>query len=134
MAERLVSAANARLRLGQQVFAATRFGNVLGSRGSVIPLFLRQIRAGGPVTLTSDKMTRFIMTLDEAVSLVMDSVFLAKGGEIFVTKMPVLRIVDLAEVMIEELAAGYGYRPGDIAIETVGPRAGREDVRRADER
>ena len=124
MAERLVSAANARARLGKQIFAATRFGNVLGSRGSVIPLFIRQISMGGPVTLTSADMTRFIMTLDEAVGLVMDSLFLARGGEIFVTKMPVLRIVDLAEVMVEELASDYGYRPSDIVIETIGPRPG----------
>jgi FlaA1/EpsC-like NDP-sugar epimerase len=124
MAERLVSAASARTRPGRQVFASTRFGNVLGSRGSVIPLFIRQIRAGGPVTLTDPAMTRFIMTLDEAVRLVMDSLFLARGGEIFVTKMPVLRIGDLAEVMIEELAPTFGYKAGDIAIETIGPRAG----------
>ncbi len=97
---------------------------MLGSRGSVIPLFIRQISMGGPVTLTSAEMTRFIMTLDEAVGLVMDSLFLAWGGEIFVTKMPVLRIIDLAEIMIEELAAEYGYRPSDIAIETIGPRPG----------
>jgi FlaA1/EpsC-like NDP-sugar epimerase len=124
MAERLVSAANARPRIGGQVFAATRFGNVLGSRGSVIPLFIRQIRAGGPVTVTSPDMTRFIMTLDEAVGLVMDSLFLARGGEIFVTKMPVLRIGDLAQVMIEELAPDFGYRPNDIPIEIIGPRPG----------
>jgi len=124
MAERLVSAANAHPRLGKQVFASTRFGNVLGSRGSVIPLFVRQIRIGGPVTLTSPEMTRFIMTLDEAVGLVMDSLFLARGGEIFVTKMPVLRIGHLAEVMIEELAADWGYKPSDIPIEIIGPRPG----------
>ena len=124
MAERLVSAASARTRLGKRVFASTRFGNVLGSRGSVIPLFIRQIRTGGPVTLTDAAMTRFIMTLDEAVHLVMDSLFLARGGEIFVTKMPVLRVGDLAEVMIEELAPTFGFRPADIAIETIGPRAG----------
>jgi phosphoadenylyl-sulfate reductase (thioredoxin) len=124
MAERLVSAANARTRRGKQVFAATRFGNVLGSRGSVIPIFARQIRAGGPVTLTNADMTRFIMTLDQAVGLVMDSLFLAKGGEIFVTKMPVARIGDLAEVMIEELAESFGHRPQDISIEIIGPRAG----------
>ena len=112
------------LGLGDQVFASTRFGNVLGSRGSVIPLFIRQIRSGGPVTVTSADMTRFVMTLDEAVGLVMDSLFLAKGGEIFVTKMPVLRIGDLAEVMIEELALKYGYRPGDISVEIIGPRPG----------
>jgi FlaA1/EpsC-like NDP-sugar epimerase len=124
MAERLVSAASAYSRQGKQIFTSTRFGNVLGSRGSVIPLFIRQIRAGGPVTLTHPEMTRFIMTLDDAVRLVMDSVFLAKGGEIFVTKMPVLRIGDLAETMIEELAHNYGYRPADIAIEVIGPRVG----------
>jgi FlaA1/EpsC-like NDP-sugar epimerase len=124
MAERLVSAANARTSAENQVFAATRFGNVLGSRGSVIPLFIRQIRTGGPVTLTSPDMSRFIMTRDEAIGLVMDSLFLAKGGEIFVTKMPVLRIADLAEVMIEELAPDFGFRPGDIGIEIIGPRPG----------
>jgi FlaA1/EpsC-like NDP-sugar epimerase len=124
MAERLVSAANAHPKLSNQVFASTRFGNVLGSRGSVIPLFVRQIRTGGPVTLTNPEMSRFIMTLDEAIRLVMDSLFLARGGEIFVTKMPVLRIYDLAKVMIDELAADYGYRPDDIPIEIIGPRPG----------
>jgi FlaA1/EpsC-like NDP-sugar epimerase len=124
MAERLVSAANARTRRGKQIFASTRFGNVLGSRGSVVPLFIRQIRMGGPVTLTSTEMTRFIMTLDEAAGLVMDSLLLARGGEVFVTKMPVLRISDLAEIMIEELAPTYGYKAADIPIEIIGPRPG----------
>jgi FlaA1/EpsC-like NDP-sugar epimerase len=124
MAERLVTAANARARGNDQIFVSTRFGNVLGSRGSVIPLFLHQIRMGGPVTLTSSQMTRFIMTMEEAVNLVMDSLFLARGGEVFVTKMPVIRIRDLAEVMIEELAAEYGYRPSDIRIDVIGPRPG----------
>jgi FlaA1/EpsC-like NDP-sugar epimerase len=124
MAERLVTAANARVRRGDQIFVSTRFGNVLGSRGSVIPLFMHQIRMGGPVTLTSPQMTRFIMTMEEAVNLVMDSLFLARGGEVFVTKMPVIRVHDLAEVMIEELAAEYGYRPSDIPIEVIGPRPG----------
>lgn len=82
------------------VFASTRFGNVLGSRGSVIPIFERQIRAGDKLTLTHRDMTRFIMGIDDAVKLVLDSVILAKGGEIFVTKMPIIRIQDLAEVMI----------------------------------
>jgi FlaA1/EpsC-like NDP-sugar epimerase len=124
MAERLVSAANARTRHREQVFASTRFGNVLGSRGSVIPLFIRQIRAGGPVTVTNPDMTRFIMTLDDAVGLVMDSLFLTRGGEVFVTKMPVMRIGDLAEVMIEELASRFGHEPSSIPIEIIGPRPG----------
>lgn len=104
MGERLMTAANATRRGDYPIFASTRFGNVLGSRGSVIPLFKRQIQQGGPVTLTDERMTRFIMTLEEAVHLVMESTFLARGGEVFVTKMPVLRIPDLAAVMIEELA------------------------------
>jgi FlaA1/EpsC-like NDP-sugar epimerase len=124
MAERLMSANNAIRRANGPMFASTRFGNVLGSRGSVIPLFMRQILAGGPVTITDPEMTRFIMSLEDAVGLVVASAFLAHGGEVFVTKMPVLRIVDLAEVMIEELAPKCGRRPSDIQIEIVGTRPG----------
>lgn len=124
MGERLMTAANAQRRGVGPIFASTRFGNVLGSRGSVIPLFKRQIAAGGPVTLTDSDMTRFIMTLIDAVSLVMESVFLARGGEVFVTKMPVIRIADLASVMIEELAPSYGFDPQRIKIELIGSKAG----------
>lgn len=124
MAERLVSASNARSRKDRQVFASTRFGNVLGSRGSVVPVFVKQIRSGGPVTVTDPDMTRFVMTVDEAAQLVIDSVFIARGGEIFVTKMPVARIGDLAEIMIEELAGKFGFEPRDIRIEEIGPRPG----------
>lgn len=124
MGERLMTAANAQRRGDGPVFASTRFGNVLGSRGSVIPLFKRQIATGGPVTLTSAEMTRFIMTLKEAVSLVMESVFLARGGEVFVTKMPVIRIADLASVMIEELGPAYGFDPEKIKIDHIGSKAG----------
>ena len=124
MGERLITAANAHRKEGGPIFAATRFGNVLGSRGSVIPLFRRQIAARGPLTLTDSRMTRFIMTLAEAVSLVMDSVFLAKGGEVFVTKMPVARIEDLARAMIDLLAPKHGHRPEDIEIRTIGAKAG----------
>jgi FlaA1/EpsC-like NDP-sugar epimerase len=124
MGERLMTAANAHRRGRGPVFASTRFGNVLGSRGSVIPLFKRQIAQGGPVTLTDARMTRFIMTLSEAVKLVMDSTFLACGGEVFVTKMPVVRIVDLAEVMIQELAPRYGFEPDDIKVKVIGSKAG----------
>lgn len=124
MAERLMSANNAMRRANGPVFASTRFGNVLGSRGSVIPLFMRQIAAGGPITITDTSMSRFIMSLEDAVGLVVSSAFLAHGGEVFVTKMPVLRIIDLAEVMIEELAPRFGRRPAEIAIEIVGTRPG----------
>lgn len=124
MGERLITAANAHRRGAGPIFASTRFGNVLGSRGSVIPLFRRQIARGGPVTLTDPRMTRFIMTLAEAVLLVMDSTFLARGGEVFVTKMPAVRIADLAEVMIQELAAHHGHAPEDIRIQSVGSKPG----------
>lgn len=124
MGERLMTAANAQRRGKGPIFTSTRFGNVLGSRGSVIPLFKRQIMQGGPVTITDTAMTRFIMTLQEAVLLVMDSMFLAKGGEVFVTKMPIVRIIDLAEVMIQELAPRHGLDPAEIQIEIIGSKPG----------
>ncbi len=124
MGERLMTAANAHRRGDGPVFASIRFGNVLGSRGSVIPLFKQQIAKGGPVTLTDPRMTRFIMTLKDAVHLVMDSVFLAKGGEVFVTKMPVVRIAELAEVMVEELAPMFGHDPASIDIKVIGAKPG----------
>jgi FlaA1/EpsC-like NDP-sugar epimerase len=125
MGERLLTAANARKRdQNGPIFASTRFGNVLGSRGSVIPVFKQQIASGGPVTLTDPRMTRFIMTLQEAARLVLDSVFLAKGGEVFVTKMPVVRIKDLAHVMIDELAPVHGYSPNSIDVDIIGAKPG----------
>lgn len=124
MGERLMTAANAHRRGNGPIFASTRFGNVLGSRGSVIPLFKRQIAQGGPVTLTDPGMSRFIMTLPEAVRLVMDSTFLAQGGEVFVTKMPIVCIADLAAVMIEVLAPAYGYSPDEVKIEVIGVKSG----------
>jgi FlaA1/EpsC-like NDP-sugar epimerase len=124
MGERLITAANVNFRGKEPVFASTRFGNVLGSRGSVIPIFREQIKKGGPVTLTDPDMTRFIMSIKEAVRLVIESAFLARGGEVFVTKMPVIRIKDLAQVMIQELAPVYGRNPEDIGIEIIGSKAG----------
>jgi FlaA1/EpsC-like NDP-sugar epimerase len=124
MGERLMSAANSNLREDGPIFVSTRFGNVLGSHGSVIPIFREQIRLGGPVTLTDPDMTRFIMSIKEAVRLVIDSSTLACGGEVFVTKMPVIRIKDLAEVMIQELAPKYGLKPEDIQIQNIGVKPG----------
>ncbi len=124
MGERLITAANSRRRSEVGVFASTRFGNVLGSRGSVIPIFHEQIKRGGPVTLTDPEMTCFIMSLEEAVRLVIESFSLARGGEVFVTKMPAIRIADLARVMIDELAGHYGHAPGEIRVETIGMKPG----------
>lgn len=124
MGERLMTAANSNLRSGKTVFASTRFGNVLGSRGSVIPIFREQIRKGGPVTITDSDMTRFIMSIRQAVQLVIDSADIARGGEVFVTKMPVIRIADLARVMIDELAPKYGHDPASVKIQVIGTKPG----------
>lgn len=124
MGERLMTAANSNQRDGGPVFASTRFGNVLGSSGSVVPIFHKQIAKGGPVTLTDKEMTRFVMSVEEAVRLVIDSVELSCGGEVFITKMPVIQVEDLAEVMITELASEYGHTPSDIVITEIGVKPG----------
>ena len=124
MGERLITAANASQNAGDTIFSSTRFGNVLGSNGSVVPIFAKQIEKGGPLTLTDTEMTRFIMSMSQAVELVVNSAELARGGEVFVTKMPVIKISDLAEVMIEELAPMYGYKPSDIKINIIGSKPG----------
>ena len=124
MGERLISAANSSSRRDETIFSSTRFGNVLGSRGSVIPIFREQILKGGPVTLTDPAMTRFIMSIQDAVQMVIDSALLACGGEVFVTKMDSIFIKDLAEVMIQELSAVHGFKPDDIEILVIGTKPG----------
>lgn len=124
MGERLVTAANAVRRRNGQRFFSVRFGNVVGSRGSVFQVFADQIRKGGPVTVTHPGMTRFIMSMERAARLVLESAVLAKGGEVMVTKMRVIAIMDLAQVMIDLLAPYYGYDPEDVRIEIIGAKPG----------
>lgn len=106
----------------QTLYTGVRFGNVIGSRGSVVPMFTRQIDAGGPVTITDPQMTRYFMTIPEAVNLVIHAACLTQGDDVFVLKMgEVVRIVDLAERMIRL----RGLRPGiDIKLVFSGIRPG----------
>ncbi len=126
MGEQLIRAAN--LSSNETKFTSTRFGNVLGSQGSVVPIFKEQIRCNNPLTLTSKEMTRFVMTLREAVDLIIQSATLAMGGETYITKMRTIRILTLAQVMLEELGTvpsndidheiiEVGLRPGEKIFE-----------------
>ncbi len=132
LAEMIIEALNTQ---GQTEFTAVRFGNVLGSHGSVVPLFERQIRAGGPVTITHPDVIRYFMTIPEAASLVLQAAAIAKGGEVFVLDMgqPV-RIKDLAEKMIQ--LYGAQDEPHKVEIRYVGLRPGEklyEELMAADE-
>jgi FlaA1/EpsC-like NDP-sugar epimerase len=121
VAEHVVQAEN-RHPQNRTRFVTTRFGNVLGSNGSVIPLFQKQIAAGGPVTITHKEITRYFMTIPEAVRLVLEAGHMGRGGELYVFDMgePV-RIYDLAINLIKL----SGLRPGqDIAVKEVGLRPG----------
>jgi FlaA1/EpsC-like NDP-sugar epimerase len=120
LAEWAVEEAHARFPVTQ--YASVRFGNVLGSSGSVVPIFRRQIALGGPVTVTDERMTRYFMTIPEAVQLIVRAGSLGESGAVYVLEMgePV-RIMDLARDMIEL----SGLEPGrDVSIEVVGRRAG----------
>jgi len=124
LAEKLMTAANWCKGSRDCVFTSVRFGNVMDSRGSVIPLFKQQIKSGGPVTITNPDMTRFMMSMSQAVELVFRSVRLAQGGEVFIFKMPVVNVLDLAKVLIEALAPRHGYQPEDINIKIIGVKPG----------
>ncbi len=124
LAERLTTSANLYKGERRTVFSVVRFGNVLNSRGSLLPTIKKQIKNGGPVTLTDPEMTRFVMSIEEASRLVIEATEKARGGEIFILKMPALKIKDLIEVIIEELSPKYGYSPNEIEIKKIGKRAG----------
>jgi FlaA1/EpsC-like NDP-sugar epimerase len=119
IAEIYAQAANEK---GITKFVTTRFGNVLGSNGSVIPLFQRQIEQGGPLTITDKRITRFFMTIPEACQLVLEAGAMGEGGEIFVFDMgESVKIIDLARKMIQLSGLEEGK---DIEIKVTGLRPG----------
>jgi len=122
LAERLISSADHWKGPRQIKFLSVRFGNIINSRGSVVPLFEKQIARGGPVTVTDPDMTRFFMSADRAVDLILESLAMSRGGETFVFKMPVLRIGDLARAVLENSGKDVemsiiGLRPGEKMYE-----------------
>lgn len=124
LAERLMISSNAYSGANGTKFSCVRFGNVLNSRGSVIPVFKKQIKNGGPVTITDEAMTRFIMHIHEAAKLILTAGSLSEGSEIFILKMPSVRVPDLAEAMIEYYAPKYGFNVEDIEVNIIGKRIG----------
>lgn len=136
LAEKLVTAATNYRGSRATTFASVRFGNVLGSRGSAIELFAGQIAAGGPVTVTDPEMTRFVMTPGRAVDLALEAAAIARGGEVFVFKMPVARLGDLVDAAVDVYAPRFGREPGSIARASIPPRPGEkayEELMTADE-
>lgn len=105
-------------------FCFVRFGNVLSTRGSILPLFYKQIKKAKPITITDEKMTRFFMSINEAVGLVLKATSLMQDGEIFVLKMPVIKIVDLAKAMIEIYAPQFGLNVEEFKFEFIGRKKG----------
>jgi len=124
LAERLIVSANYYKGTCNTVFSAVRFGNVMGSRGSVIPLFKKQILESKEITVTDSNMTRFMMTLSEAVDLTLEACVRAQGGEIFVLKMSVICLKDLVDVTIEEVSKKYNVNSEEIKIKEIGLRPG----------
>ncbi len=124
LAEKLVSAATNYRGSHPTTFASVRFGNVLGSRGSALELFVRQVAAGGPVTVTDPAMTRFVMTADRAVDLAIAAAGIARGGEVFVFKMPTVRLDDLITATIDLVAPLHDLEPLAITRQSIEPRAG----------
>ncbi len=133
LAEKLLIAANLTKGKHRTVFSCVRFGNVIGSRGSVIPVFMDQVRQKKPLTVTDPQMTRFFMEIAAAVDLLLKAASLAKGGEIFILPMPSVRVMDIAQGIVDRYHAVSGNR---LPIEISGQRTGEklfEELVTADE-
>lgn len=123
LGEKIISAQKGKGESGP-ICASVRFGNIMDSNGSVLTIFRKQIAEGGPVTVTHKDMTRYIMSQAEATELIIKAALLCEGGEVFVMKMPLIKITDLAELMIKHFAADYNYSPDMIDVVYTGVRRG----------
>ncbi len=124
LGEKLITAGNKHSGRPDLRLTSVRFGNIINSSQSVVPRFTDQIRRGGPVELTDERMTRFFLTYDDVFDLVKQAIDLTEGGEVFVHKMAAIRIEELAAAMVDRLAPEFGHDPGEIDIELVGRRPG----------
>jgi len=124
LGEKLITSANIMFYGSNTKLSSVRFGNVLGSRGSILPLLIKQIKNYQEVTLTDENMTRFIMSISEAIELVIESANRTIGGEVFVLKMKAVKIIDLIKAVIEIVAPIFGYKADDIKIKKIGIKPG----------
>ena len=124
LAEKLIIDANFYKGKSKTIFSCVRFGNVLFSRGSVLPLFEEQIKNKKMITITESEMTRFMMSIQNTIGLVFKTTIMAKGGEIFILKMPVVKLGDLADASIKYYSEKYGYKPYEIKKKVIGSRPG----------
>ncbi|MDQ0492663.1 UDP-N-acetylglucosamine 4,6-dehydratase family protein [Paenibacillus brasilensis] len=135
-AERLISASEYQKGSKSTIFSSVRFGNVMGSRGSVIPLFKKQILEDGEITITDPEMLRYMMTPSQAIELILQANEAAQGGEVFVLKMPVVRIGDLADALIKVFSEKFNVK-NKVEVQQIGLRPGEkmfEELMTEDER
>jgi FlaA1/EpsC-like NDP-sugar epimerase len=124
MAEKLLTSAVARNGAKGTIFSCIRFGNVMGSAGSVFPVFCKQIESGGPLTITDKNMTRFIMSISQATDYIIEVVDLAVGGEVFVPKMPSISVDNLADALIKYYNSKIFKNEMKIIKKIIGPKPG----------
>ena len=123
LSEKLISAESFHNK-SKTIFSSVRFGNVLQTRGSIVPRIENQIKNGGPITLTDKNMKRFFMTKKQSVDLILKATEYAKGGETFVLKMPLISLNDLFDVMKKIIAPKYNLNPNIIKTKMIGIRPG----------
>ncbi len=124
LGEKLVTTANFYKGQARTVFHSVRFGNVIGTRGSLIPLIIKQIKNNLPITLTHYDMTRYILSIEESINFLLNSLNICQGGEVFVPKMKCIKIIDLIKVLIEIFAKKYNKKAEKIQIEKIGMFSG----------